>query len=104
MPGVVADHDREEVTVWPPTEIDLSTVGSLHHYLQEACATGFERVVVDVSLVTFCDCQGVRVLVEVAEALRQRGCVLEIRGVTPMLMRLATLTRSAHALNLAAPD
>jgi anti-anti-sigma factor len=104
MPRVVTDPDRDEVVVVPPDEIDLSTVGELRRCLQMACGLGFQRVVVDFSLVTFCDGQGVRVLVQAAEALRQQGCLLEIRGVTPLLMRLVTLTRTARVLNLVHPD
>lgn len=84
-------HDRDEVLVLPPPVVDLSTAEVLARSLEEACALGPERVVVDFAEVTFCDVTVVNVLLGAADALRGNGCDLQVRHPNRFLVRVADL-------------
>ncbi len=65
-------------------EIDISTAPRLADYLD---GLGGQRIVVDLTGVTFIDSSGFGVLVGAHQRHEQDGGKLEIRGVSPFTMR-----------------
>lgn len=94
-------HDSGEVLVLPPPVVDLSTAEVLARSLEQACALGPNRVVVDFSGVTFCDVTVVNVLLQAADALRD-GCDLQVRHPNRFLTRVADLLGLRAQLGLPA--
>jgi len=64
--------DRERVLVCPTGEIDLETAPTVQSVIVQLIESGFARVVVDMSGVTFLDSTGVRTLL----AAHRRACEL----------------------------
>ena len=93
--------DRDEVLVLPPPVLDLSTAEVLARSLEQACALGPNRVVVDFSGVTFCDVTVVNVLLQAADTLRGDGCDLQVRHPNRFLTRVADLLGLRSQLGLA---
>lgn len=93
-------HDSDEVLVLPPPVVDLSTAEVLARSLEQACAVGADRVVVDFSDVTFCDVTVVNVLLQAADVLRGSGCDLQVRHPNHFLTRVADLLGLRSELGL----
>jgi len=72
--------DGMSVVVQPVGEIDIATVGSLQGAL-EVAATGAQRVIVDMSRVTFIDVAGITALLTGASAARAHGGELVVRNL-----------------------
>jgi anti-sigma B factor antagonist len=72
--------DGMSVVVQPVGEIDIATVGSLQGAL-EVAATGAQRVIVDMSRVTFIDVAGITALLTGASAVRAHGGELVVRNL-----------------------
>jgi anti-anti-sigma factor len=82
---IVAELESPDVRVRLYGEVDLSTVGSLGHKLEECAAAGCRRIVVDLRGVTFLDCAGVRVVLAADAAAHAGGWELVlIEGSAPV--------------------
>lgn len=81
-------------------EADLCSAPLLHDILQQAVATGAPSVVVDASLVSFCDAHGLGLLVEASNELRERGGHLSVRSAPLALRRLLQITGLTDALQV----
>jgi len=73
-------------------EIDLATAGAFRTALL-AAVEGSDRLVVDVSAVTFIDCAGLSALATVLRHVRAAGGGLRLVGATGIVGRVVALTR-----------
>jgi anti-sigma B factor antagonist len=69
---VHASHAGEEAHIVISGEVDLSTADTVLQELERAVA-GCASAVCDLTKVTYIDSRGIRLLVQVARALRERG-------------------------------
>ena len=56
-------QSRPVVVVMPP-EIDIANSGLLGEQLAGALASGTSKVIADLTMISFCDCSGIRMLTE----------------------------------------
>jgi len=94
----VADAERpaEPVVVALPAEIDIANSGTVASQLRAAIAPGARVVVADLSMTTFCDSSGVRVLVLARNWATADGVQLQLvapAGPTLMVLELTGLGR-----------
>ena len=73
-------------------ELDLVTARPLEQVLAEALRTGNGWLVVDLALVTFMDCAGLRVVLRAYEASMRRGGGLRLVAVPGRVRTLLALT------------
>lgn len=98
---LTTDARNAEVLVTPvTTEIDMATGDLLARHLHRAGALRPDRVVVDLSAVTFCDSTAISVLLSAREALEAHGCALVIRNPPRLLRRVAGLLDVAETLGI----
>ncbi len=71
-------------------ELDMVSAPILTDAIRSAF-TGQESVTLDMSGLTFMDSEGIRVLVQVAKAMRERGGVVIVRGATGIVRRVLNL-------------
>jgi anti-anti-sigma factor len=81
-------------------ELDIFSAPQMVGLLQEAIATGSPSVVVDMSLVSFCDARGLGSLVRAADQLRATGAQLSIQAARFQLRRLIEITGLTEALHV----
>jgi anti-anti-sigma factor len=82
---IVAEPEWPDIRVRLYGAVDLATVGSLGHKIDECAAAGCRRIVVDLRGVTFLDCAGVRVVLEADAAAHADGWELVlIEGTAPV--------------------
>jgi anti-sigma B factor antagonist len=73
-------------------EIDLYTAPQLQSELTRLPRSGFDRVVVDLSGVEFCDSTGMNVLLSAMKRLRERGGNLELAAPRSAVRRILQVT------------
>lgn len=86
----------EPVVVALPAEIDIANSGKVATQLRAAIAPGAGVVVADLSMTTFCDSSGVRVLVLARNWAAADGVQLQLvapAGPTLMVLELTGLNR-----------
>lgn len=72
--------DRAAAWISPRGELDLASAPQLEHAVQAALSCAL-LIVIDLSELTFCDCTGLRLLVETdARARRSRRRLVIVRG------------------------
>ncbi len=64
------------IVVTLPDEIDLANVSNVGDRLAAACRSGVTRVIADLTLTSFCDARGARMLAEAQCAATQSGTEL----------------------------
>ncbi|MFH8609855.1 STAS domain-containing protein [Streptomyces sp. NPDC018029] len=83
-------------------EIDLSTVGTLYEAVRACLDAGPTRVLIDLQEVCFCDCVGLRALLQAKEEILRAGACFGIHGpLRPLVARLVERTHTADRLGLA---
>ena len=85
------------IVVCAAGEIDVATAPAFRAALVNA-AERSQRLVVDLSAVTFLDCAGLSALATVVRRLRATGDVLHLVGATGIVGRVITLTRLDEAV------
>lgn len=93
-------HDGREVIVTPPTEIDIATADLFGELLDQACALGPDRVIVDFASVTFCDSTGLKALVHAQRKLGTRGCSLVVRNPPASVRRVTAILGMSDELGI----
>jgi anti-anti-sigma factor len=78
-------------------DVDLSCVGALWGAAAEALATRPERLVVDVSAVTFLTSSVLGTLIRIQSAGQEQGTAVLLRDPTPIVQRLLLLS-GLHAV------
>ena len=79
-------------------EIDLATAPLLRTALEQCLRDGMSTVDIDLTAVTFCDCYGLGVLLDVAQHAFAAGGALRLRHPSAAVARLLTLTGSGCLL------
>jgi anti-sigma B factor antagonist len=88
--STVSQHNHAVVTA--TGEIDLYTAPQLQSELTRLPRSGFDRVVVDLSEVEFCDSTGMNVLLAAMKRLRERGGTLELAAPRSAVRRILQVT------------
>ncbi len=87
----ITRDDRGRYVLRAVGEIDLATVPMLRETIRQLMSTADGAVMIDLSGVTFMDCQGVTALVEAAGRARVQGIQL-CAVASPRIARLIRLT------------
>src|SRR4051812_10431968 len=85
-------HADGVATVDATGELDLLTAPALREALEEAVALAPERIVVGMATVTFLDSTGLGALVHGWRLASQEGITLTVRGASPSVRRVITVT------------
>jgi anti-anti-sigma factor len=92
-----ARHGRRLVLT-PVGDLDMSTAGELEAAVQAAEATDAERIVVDLSQVTFMDSSGLKLLLEANARARADSNRLRLIRGSRRVQRVFELTRTEEIL------
>jgi anti-anti-sigma factor len=84
--------DTDEVVLHVPCELDVATLPRTRAELDEVLAQRPARVVVDLSGCPFVDAAAMGVLLEAHRTTQRYGGELELRGCSPRVLRLLSLT------------
>jgi anti-sigma B factor antagonist len=95
---IVAEPESADIRVRLYGEVDLATVGSIGHKIDECAAAGCRRIVVDLRGVTFLDCAGVRVVLAADAAARAGGWELVLVEGTAAVQRVFELAGARDCL------
>jgi len=93
--------DGYETRVLVSGELDLYSSQQLRRLLAEVCRGKAPAVVVDLGGVSFCDGQGIRVLVEATEQARRRGGNLRLHRPSRLVRRLVAVLQLEGRLDVA---
>ena len=78
----VLQHDHAVVIASVAGELDMLTGPSLQRHLNEALTIQPERLIVDLSQVSFLGATGLAVLINAQRAATRQGTTLQLRGVS----------------------
>jgi anti-anti-sigma factor len=90
----------DTATVSAAGEIDLHTAAGLEAEAVRALDQGPARLILDLAEVTFCDSQGLAVLVRLDRLARERGSHLTIVNATRIVARVMRITGLDTALDV----
>jgi anti-sigma B factor antagonist len=91
---------NSDTTVQLSGELDFSNASLLGSVVDTQVRLGCREMRLDLSLLAFCDCTGLRAVVHAHNLLRSLSGGLVITGVGPSLEKLLTLTHLDEALNV----
>ena len=89
------------VTVAVTGALDVATLPRVREQFEQALAGRPGRVVVDLSSCTFVDASALALLLDVHRRLSRTGAVLTLRGSSPRVLRLLSLTGLRRVFDLA---
>ena len=90
--------ERTVVRVAPVGELDLATVSSVQHQLQELRDSGFDRIVLDLRRLTFIDSSGLALLIAEHHIARDNGHDLTLIQGPPAIQRIMQICGVADLL------
>ena len=85
-------------------DIDLSSGPWLQEQLLRILRVSGDRLLIDLSGVSFIDCSGLRVLLGICRSAEQEACSVSFIAVSDHVRRLAELTGLQEAIPLTAPS
>lgn len=85
-------------------EVDMLTGPALQSHLDQALATRPERLIVDLSQVTFLGSTGLAVLINTQEAATHQGTTLQLRGIGRAAARVLQTTNLASFFEILPPE
>jgi anti-sigma B factor antagonist len=91
---------RDLVRVSLSGEVDMYTSAEIRERLAALYADGWQRIVIDMSGVTFLDSAGLAVLVAALRRAERRGATLMIEDARPNVSRILELTHLTAAFGL----
>jgi anti-anti-sigma factor len=80
-------RERDAVRVCPVGELDMGTIGRLRARIDEAIASGVERLILDLRQTTFLDSAGVHLAIDTDSATRQSATEFAIIAGPPTVQR-----------------
>jgi anti-anti-sigma factor len=80
--------------------LDLASVARTREQLHEALAHRPQRIVVDLRDCTFVDASALAMLLDVHRRAHRAGAVLTLRGCSPRVLRLLSLTGLRRVFDL----
>ena len=89
-------RSADEVAVAPRGELDLASVDELTREVEELWATGFRRVLIDLTALEFIDSSGLRSLLELRKTAASDGHDLALRSGPAVVQRIFNLTGTAR--------
>lgn len=89
-----------EVVVRISGALDLSTVARVRESLEEALGSRPPRLVVDLTECPFVDASALAMLIEAHRRMSRSGGVLTLRGSSPRVLRLLSLTGLRRVFDL----
>ncbi|WP_187368965.1 STAS domain-containing protein [Baekduia soli] len=90
--------DRDRVFIAAKGELDVASAPGLRAELQDLRASGWTRIVADLSGVTFMDTTAVHVLLEAADSAASEGWELRMVDGSPAVRRILGLTGVADRI------
>jgi anti-sigma B factor antagonist len=84
-------------------EVDMVTGASLQRHIDKALATRPQRLIVDLSQVSFMSSTGLAVLINARRAATQQGITLQLRGVSSAVARPLQVTELAYLFEILPP-
>jgi len=84
-------------------DLDLATVARVRERLESAMAARPDRIVVDLSACAFVDASALAMLLEAHRRTCRAGGVLTLRGCSPRVLRLLSLTGLRRVFDLDRP-
>ncbi|MET7360015.1 STAS domain-containing protein [Streptomyces sp. NPDC005562] len=82
-------------------EIDLGTVGALYEAVRTCLDAHPDRILITMAEVTFCDCVGVRALLQARLETLRNGAAFLLRGpLHPSVARVFEYTRASAPLGV----
>jgi anti-sigma B factor antagonist len=91
----LVQHDQAIVLAYVVGEVDMLTGPSLQSHLDQALATRPERLIVDLSQVSFLGSTGLAVLINAQEAATCQGTTVQLRGIGRAAARVLQATNLA---------
>ena len=92
------DVAPEGIVVTLHGDLDLVTVQDLRDVLEQACAPEPERVIVDLTDVPFVDVLSLSTILASADAMRDKGRSLHVRGASGAVRRVCALLNAKDVL------
>lgn len=80
------------VVVTMPAEIDIANASRLASELDAAILQGVKALVIDMTFTTFCDSQGVKVIVRTRRRAEAEGVDLRLVTASPQVLRILSVT------------
>jgi anti-sigma B factor antagonist len=96
----VLQHDQAIVVAHLVGELDILTGPRLQRHLDKALATQPERLIVDLSEVSFLGATGLAVLINAQHAATQQGTRFQLRGVSRAVARPLQATKLAYLFEI----
>ncbi len=81
-------------------ELDLRSTGRVRERIEDALAAHPAQLVVDLSQCTFVDASALAMLLEAHRRIARGGGVLTLRGCSPRVLRLLSLTGLRRVFDL----
>jgi len=94
---------RDSVRVAPVGELDLATVDKLRAEIERLRESGFARIVLDLRGVRFLDSTGLRLVLELDAAARERDQELVLIRGSDVVQRIFEVTQVAERLAFVDP-
>jgi anti-sigma B factor antagonist len=85
-------HHGDRATIQIGGELDLATCPQLQAVLVEVVDRGCHQLIVDLEWVSFMDCAGIGVLVDVRRRVHEHGGSLKLVRPRPLVWRVLALT------------
>jgi len=93
------ERSGDVVVVTPAGDIDLQTTSSMRQVLQDTITTvGLSRIDVDLRNVTYLDSSGIGVFVAAYKAAAEKGAVLRLRELQPIVRMVLEVTQLVDLL------
>jgi anti-sigma B factor antagonist len=96
----VLQHHHAVVVAHVVGEVDMLTGPSLQQHLDNALATKPERLIVDLSDVSFLGATGLAVVINAQRAATQQGTTLQLRGVSSAAALPLQITELAYLFEI----
>ena len=100
LPGETRRLDGAVRTVEVTGALDLSTVARVRERIEDAMASRPDRLVVDLSACPFVDATALAALLDAHRRMCLSGGVLSLRGTSPRVLRLLSLTGLRRVFDL----
>ena len=85
-------------------DLDLATVARMRERVEEALSQHPDRLVLDLSQCPFVDASALAMLLEAHRRMARSGGVLTLRGCSPRVLRLLSLTGLRRVFDLVESD